>query len=104
MPDDASACLNCGACCAHFRVSFPYLEAVSRNLPESDLIPVSPHLVCFNGTQSHPVRCTHLDGNVGQQVSCRIYHQRPHPCREVSPGDDQCRKARAAHGLTWPPS
>jgi len=36
---------------------------------------------------------------VGQWVACRIYEQRPTPCREVLPGSVQCHSARAAHGL-----
>ncbi len=43
---------------------------------------VSPQLRCMKGTGSKPVRCIALEGEVGKQVSCSIYAQRPSPCRE----------------------
>jgi hypothetical protein len=47
----------------------------------------------------------HLDGVVGEKTGCRIYQKRPHPCREVQPGDEKCQQARAAHGMPpLPPS
>jgi Fe-S-cluster containining protein len=92
-------CTSCGACCAHFRVSFHWLEASQRKLPADRLVPVSPHLVCLPGTAAHPIRCHFLTGTIGTQTACSQYDSRPSPCREVMPGDAQCLKARAAHGL-----
>jgi Fe-S-cluster containining protein len=78
-------CQTCGACCANFRVSFYWGEAddapggmVPAQLTER----ISPQLRCMKGTASKPVRCVALEGEVGKQVSCRIYAQRPSPCRE----------------------
>jgi hypothetical protein len=78
-------CQTCGACCASFRVSFYWGEAddapggiVPAQLTEA----VSPQLRCMKGTASKPVRCIALEGEVGKRVSCRIYAQRPSPCRE----------------------
>lgn len=99
MPADSSICQTCGACCAHYRVSFYWQEAEQRGLDASTLVRVSPWQVCFRGTAQHPVRCMHLDGEVGDCVSCRIYSQRPGPCRSVEIGDEKCLQARAAHGL-----
>lgn len=98
-PEDIHPCNSCGACCAHFRVSFHWLEASLRGLPTDGLIPVTPHLVCLPGTAAAPVRCGFLEGSIGSQTSCSVYSSRPSPCREVMPGDAQCLKARAAHGL-----
>lgn len=96
-------CQRCGACCAHYRVSFYWAEAddapggrVPVGLTES----VSPLMRCMAGTNHRAPHCGALQGQVGQQVGCRIYADRPTPCREVQPGDAQCLKARAAHGLT----
>ena len=97
--EDLHPCNSCGACCAHFRVSFHWLEASQRGLPGDSLIPVTPHLVCLPGTAAAPVRCSFLEGSIGNRTSCSVYACRPSPCREVMPGDAQCRKARAAHGL-----
>ena len=97
-------CQTCGACCAHFRVSFYWAEAddapggmVPANLTEA----ISPHLRCMKGTASKPARCVALEGEVGQWVSCTIYAQRPSTCRgfDVLEADGspnaRCTKLRA---------
>jgi uncharacterized protein len=106
MSDD-SPCLTCGACCATFRVSFYWgeLESAGGQVPDALTERVNLHLCAMQGTnQAHP-KCTALQGEVGQQVSCNIYHQRPTPCREFdynAPGqtyNEGCDKARARFGL-----
>jgi uncharacterized protein len=94
-----SACQQCGACCASFRVSFYWAEIPARDLPESAVEKVTPHLACMAGTNRSEPHCVALEGGVGKSVSCRLYAQRPSPCREVEPGDAQCNRARARHGL-----
>ncbi|HXU94550.1 MAG TPA: YkgJ family cysteine cluster protein [Gallionella sp.] len=81
----ANLCQSCGACCASYRVSFYWAEADDApggigpaHLAET----VSPHLRCMKGTATKPVRCIALKGEVGTQVSCSIYSQRPSTCRE----------------------
>jgi uncharacterized protein len=92
-------CQQCGACCAYFRVSFYWAEAAHLGLPDSSLERVGMHLACMAGT-NHPVpRCGALRGEVGKEVACSVYPARPSPCRETQPGDAQCNKARARHGL-----
>ncbi|WP_040064898.1 YkgJ family cysteine cluster protein [Pseudomonas batumici] len=106
MPD-ANPCLNCGACCAHFRVSFYWGECASAGglVPDELVTQVSPNHVAMLGTERRPVRCTALEGEVGQQTSCSIYHQRSSTCREFEASwvdgvhNDHCDKARAAFGL-----
>lgn len=44
-------------------------------------------------------RCVALDGEVGVRVACSVYEVRPRGCRLVTPGDDECRAARAQRGL-----
>ena len=74
-------------------------EAEQRGLDPATLVQISPWQVCFQGTAQQPVRCVNLDGEVGCGVACRIYEQRPTPCRSVEIGDEKCLVARTAHGL-----
>ncbi len=100
-PADApNPCLRCGACCAHFRVSFYWAEADANGLPEALTEPLTPWYACMRGTADpHAPRCVALSGTVGEQVACTVYAQRPGACHDVEAGDDKCARARARHGL-----
>lgn len=98
-PDDTRPCQTCGACCAHFRVSFYWSEALARGLPESLVEQVNPWMSCMAGTQGSAPRCAALQGTVGTGVSCTVYPQRPETCREVQVGDNKCARARARYDL-----
>jgi Fe-S-cluster containining protein len=96
-------CQRCGACCAHYRVSFYWAEADDApggHIPAALTQPLNAHMRCMSGTSSKQPRCVALQGDIGHSVGCGIYEQRPQVCREVMPGDPQCLKARAAHGLS----
>lgn len=102
---EALDCQRCGACCAVFRVSFYWAEADDApggSVPVALTRPVGSLHRCMAGTETRPVRCIALQGTVGQAVGCSIYAQRSSTCRSVMPGDPQCLKARAAHGLESP--
>ncbi len=90
-------CLNCGACCAHFRVSFYWAEAEALDPALTE--PLSPHLSCMRGTNQREPHCAALRGAIGGATACGIYEDRPSPCRELQAGDDKCLRARAHHGL-----
>ena len=92
-------CQPCGACCAAFRVSFYWSEAAERGLPDSLTGQLNPWLGRMNGTNQSSPRCQALQGEVGRETCCNVYSQRPSPCREVEPGDEKCRTARARHGM-----
>jgi len=92
-------CRQCGACCAFFRVSFYWGEALQRALPESSIERVTANLAAMAGTNRPLPRCCALQGEIGRQVTCLLYAARPSPCRELQPGDEKCNKARARHGL-----
>jgi len=95
-------CQTCGACCAQFRVSFYWAEADDApggTVPVALTEAISPHLRCMQGTSSRRPHCIALEGQVGQQVSCRIYDLRASTCRAVQVGDAQCLRARERHGL-----
>lgn len=103
----AHPCLQCGACCAHFRVAFHWLEAdpgVPGAVPPALTEPIDRHRLVMRGTQARQPRCVALQGEIGS-ARCGIYAQRPSPCRALQPaGQDgmaspQCDRARLAHGL-----
>ena len=104
----ANPCIDCGACCAHFRVSFHWSEAASGQggaTPAELTTKVSPHHAAMRGTCGDSPRCVALDGDIGKEVRCRIYDRRPSPCREFEASwvngvrSERCDKAREAHGL-----
>lgn len=95
-------CQQCGACCVTYRVAFYWAEADDApggHVPVAFTETLRPNVRCMQGTSATKPRCVALNGDVGRQVGCSIYEQRPTPCREVMPGDPQCLRARQAHGL-----
>lgn len=101
-------CVACGACCAQFRVSFYWTEgddAPGGWVPVQFTRRLNAHLRTLQGTDLPPHRCVALAGEVGRQVSCTIYAQRPSPCREFDwrkedgTLDERCTAARQAVGL-----
>lgn len=104
---EPSPCLHCGACCAHFRVSFYWAEADDAPggwVPAALTEALSPHLRCMRGTNARSPRCEMLEGAI-PGARCTIYAQRPSPCRELEPWDadgapdPKCQRARDAYGL-----
>ena len=103
-----SPCLECGACCAYYRVSFYWSEAdpaVGGVTPPEMADKLTPHHAVLRGTELPPRRCVALAGEIGKDVSCTIYALRPSPCRELQPSwadgarNERCDRARVAHGL-----
>lgn len=100
-------CLSCGACCAHFRVSFYWGECQSAGglVPDNLTVAVGPHLAAMQGTEQKPVRCVALLGEVGCGTRCTIYEHRSSTCREFTAAwedgapNAHCDAARAAYGL-----
>jgi Fe-S-cluster containining protein len=104
----ANPCLTCGACCAHFRVSFYWGEAdpaAGGVTPAELTTKLTPHHAVMRGTEHSPPRCIALDGTIGGNVRCTIHPRRPSPCRELTASwvdgvrSERCDRARAAHGL-----
>lgn len=103
-------CLNCGACCAHFRVQFYWREAnpsdSSEAVPAGYWEDLTPDRRCMRGTgaKHHPC-CLGLSGRIGVNAKCSIYANRPSPCRAFSASyvngerNPRCDDARRAHGL-----
>ncbi len=104
---DTNPCMQCGACCAYFRVSFYHGETDSTGgvVPAEMTEKVNDFMACMKGTDQKSPRCINLQGEVGQCVACSAYAQRPSPCREFDQSwvsgvhNAACDRARAAHGL-----
>ena len=101
-------CLSCGACCAHYRVSFYWAEtdaAFVNGVPADMTHKVDEFLVAMKGTQAFPCRCIALQGVIGTSVFCSIYDRRASVCREFEPSwgngihNLRCDEARLAIGL-----
>lgn len=107
MSEITNPCISCGACCAHFRVSFYWAEAQDAGgvVPTELTEPLSLLMRNMIGTNTRTPRCVALEGEVGGCVSCGIYEQRPTPCREFAMSgengewNEACDRARARHGL-----
>ena len=100
--EKAHPCLSCGACCATFRVSFYWAEAV----PESHTEKLNDFYACMKGTNDHASpRCVALGGALGESVACSIYENRPSPCRSFEASlengivNERCDRARAGKGF-----
>ena len=95
-------CVTCGACCAHFRVSFYWAEADDApggTVPTALTEDITSLLRCMKGTNQREPRCAALEGEIGREVRCGIYERRPGPCHELEAGSDACNRARRRHGL-----
>lgn len=95
-------CTACGACCAAYRVDFHRLDldtASGGAVPAGLTFPLTANLVRMRGSDDFPPRCAALEGEIGREVRCTIYAQRPGPCHELEAGSDACNRARKKHGL-----
>lgn len=96
-------CINCGACCATFRVSFYWSESdpfAGGSVPAELTEKISPNLVSMKGTNQPAPRCVALAGEIGSEVGCTIYENRSSTCREFEAGTVDCLKARLRHGIS----
>ena len=104
----AHPCMQCGACCAHFRVAFHWSETDARTggvVPLELTETLDLHRLAMRGTYAAKPHCIALEGVVGVAARCSIYEHRPSVCREVAPSWEtgaasaHCDKARLAYGL-----
>lgn len=112
LADDDPAtnpCLDCGACCAHFRVSFYDGEVAGDSggwVPAELVTQMSPLRACMKGTEQGGGRCISLRGELGKPgIHCATYALRPSPCREFDTwmpdgsANPDCQRLRLALGL-----
>jgi Fe-S-cluster containining protein len=102
-------CIRCGACC----VNTPDNRAEGFE----DYVEVKKHdglmrrkdlLAVYARRNEHGQvhlrlepdgRCAALVGRVAESVHCAIYASRPHVCRRVLAGSEECLAARRAQGV-----
>ena len=107
-------CQTCGACCAHFRISFYWSEAdpeMGGTVPADMTQKLDNFRSCMKGTDQKQPRCIALAGTIGEDVNCTIYENRPSPCRDfgvqwtpdalyiVEEDLERCSRARETWGL-----
>lgn len=101
-------CLECGACCATFRVSFYWAEsepALGGSVPPELTVKINDQRVAMKGTTVPEPRCVALVGEIGCHTHCSIYTNRSSTCREFKSAleddepDSACNRARAKWGL-----
>ena len=101
-------CLTCGACCAFYRVSFYWSEANDTTegaVPVDMTCRVSPLRRVMKGTTGPKPHCIALQGEIGHDVYCSIYANRPSTSREFTVSernnlrDNLCDRARRAWAL-----
>ena len=99
-----SPCLDCGACCARFRISYYWDEKVPEGFFH-ETTPMFRSLKSEKDLEGRP-RCNALQGIIGTEVSCGIYENRPSPCRDFKhsyedggPSEPRCDEARLKFGM-----
>lgn len=102
-------CLDCGACCNYFKVYFTKEESseLGGQVPSDFIEKYDRKNMNMIGRQKFRsgIKCKALEGEIGKQVSCSIYENRPSVCRAfevISPEGVQnprCKKAREFYGL-----
>lgn len=105
--DQTNPCKSCGVCCHHFRISFYQGECVSNGgiVPDDLVIPITPFHVAMKGTEAGGKKCVALNGEIGNNIGCSIYSNRPSVCRLYHVWDDQgnpnpkCQELRAKYGI-----
>jgi Fe-S-cluster containining protein len=104
---NGNPCLECGACCAFYRVSFYWgeVDVEDAGVPIELTGKLSPHRSFMLGTNTPNPRCIALMGIIGKKVFCSVHSRRPSVCRDFLPswqeGESQqaCDKARAQFNL-----
>lgn len=94
-------CLPCGACCGAMMC-----VAVS---PDDTQTPAENYWdITTNGAivvdrylrrNGETLACASLEGEIGEQVNCGIYEQRPKMCHVFEAGSDKCHAIRRAYGI-----
>jgi Fe-S-cluster containining protein len=105
-------CRTCGACCCNLDGNreeglIDYVEVTDRDalflVPDLlEQFAVKNNEGAWHLKLTPEQRCVALEGELGRQVSCRIYALRPSGCRRVQPGTTECLEARAERGLNPP--
>jgi Fe-S-cluster containining protein len=101
----APDCIPCGACCFYGLVI-----PINRREPEpleryiEVTLDDAPKVVVdrvFERTEADG-RCVNLAGEVGVDISCNVYPDRPQVCRDFDAGSDRCFGYRRMFGIDPP--
>jgi Fe-S-cluster containining protein len=95
-------CVQCGACCAFFHVSFYWEETLPENagtVPSEFTEAVDQFRQCMKGTNQPRPRCVALRGKIGEKVGCSIYPVRSSVCREFGLHEDNGEITATAEDL-----
>lgn len=100
MTEDVYECTKCGACCAKpgkitiFRKEiYDGLKEVINPALAKSTMPFGKDYTFIPNNDNSP-RCLHLQGELGKNVACKIYSDRPAFCRMYEPGSTLCKKVR----------
>ena len=104
--EPAPECTTCGVCCDALLI-VPITKAASERFSEFwDIVPdeTAPETVIERvlPRDTESGRCIHLAGKLGSDISCRIYADRPTPCRDFEVGSDRCHGYRRLYGFENP--
>jgi Fe-S-cluster containining protein len=96
-------CGTCGACCTAF-VRIP--AEPESEVPDDACWTVEKEIGGekitvdrFVRRDAETHRCSQLHGELGVEVSCGIYEDRPSSCRAFEAGSDRCHAIRRAYGI-----
>jgi len=107
-------CRTCGACCTSpwsghgyvtlspadvFRVRAAGAVTVTLRQGAADGPGEVIEKLATRREESGRFVCAQLEGSVGAACGCRIYEDRPGPCRALEPGGAACLDARQRAGL-----
>jgi uncharacterized protein len=92
LPEAVPDCQSCGACCAY---SWEWPTLIGPG--DGDGLPF--HLIEDGRMRCNGNRCAALSGELGEEVSCTVYEDRPLVCREFAAGSEDCRMVRMAFGF-----
>jgi uncharacterized protein len=93
-------CQTCGACCA----ALPCVGVrPDENVAEDDYwdITIGNEIIVdrFVRRNDENFACVALGGTIGEDVSCRIYEDRPKMCHLFEAGSDKCHALRRVYGF-----
>lgn len=107
-PKDFPECLECGACCAYFKVYFSEKNNPNYKKLGENIHFVSKDKIFMKGREvfAKGGSCIALSGTIDKQVSCKVYENRSDVCRNfdrVLPNgkiNPRCIQARKGLGLS----
>ena len=97
-------CVTCGACCGAMicvAVSPNDTQTPAENYWDITTSGANDEIVVdrYLRRSGETLACASLEGEIGEQVKCDIYEQRPKMCHVFEAGSDKCHAIRRAYGI-----